>query len=79
MRVHFDVVGRLDNASSVQRGRLTIDRSARLVMVRPHRRRRVYVISLDVVADLVVRAVVVAELRERHAERERNKRRRKKR
>lgn len=63
-RVHVAVVAQLDGAGRAQRGRLSIDRVARLVLVRPHRRRRVYAMSLDAVAQLVVSRVIEAELRE---------------
>jgi hypothetical protein len=65
---HFRVVGRLDRAGGVQEGTVTIDRLRQLFCVRPLRRRRFYELPLDVVADLVVHKVVLAELAARRAE-----------
>lgn len=66
-RVHVDVVARLDMASRMQRGRLTIDRDHGVVMVRPHRRRRVYTMGLDAMASIIVARVIAAELAEKRA------------
>lgn len=65
---HFRVVGRLDRAGGVHEGTVTIDRVRRLFCVRPLRRRRFYELPLDVVADLVVHKIVLAELAAKRAE-----------
>ena len=59
---HFKVSGRLDNASARQPGTVTIDRGARVFTVRPHGRRRVYELPLDVVAEMVVTRILRAEV-----------------
>jgi hypothetical protein len=63
----FRVVGRLDLASRVTTGTVTIDRGAGLFSVRPLRRHREYVLPLSTVADLVVQKIVAAEAREKRA------------
>lgn len=68
-RARFRVIGRLDRAGGVTTGTVTIDRATGILEVRPLRRRRVYQMPLAVVADMVVRTLVVAELRERRAAR----------
>lgn len=62
---HFRVCGRLDMASRPQYGTVTIEREAGLFHVRPLRRRRVYTLPLSAVAEIVVRSIVAAEVRER--------------
>jgi len=62
----FRVTGRLDDASRVQAGTVTISRDALpMFEVRPLRRRRTYSLTLDAVADLVVKACVAFELRQK--------------
>jgi len=68
---HFIVSGALDGTGRRMRGSVTIERSRLLFRVRPHRRRRVYELPLAVVADLVVRKVVLAEVRLAQLERAR--------
>jgi hypothetical protein len=73
----FRVVGRLDMASRPIYGTVVIERAtaeADLFHVRPLRRRRVYTLPLSTVAEMVVRAIVVAEVRERRAARKRGRR-----
>jgi len=74
-RVHFPVIGRLDMASRLTRGTVTIDRGAGLFSVRPYRRRRIYTLPLSTVADIVVGRLVQAEARERQAQRRKGGRR----
>lgn len=64
----FPVQERFDMASSWQRGTVTVDRAARLFSVRVLRKRRVYTLPLDAVAQLVVRTIIVAEVREKRNE-----------
>lgn len=69
-RARFRVVARLDMASRATPGTVTIDRSAGgTFAVRPLRRRREYVLPLATVAELVVRSIIVAEVRAKRAER----------
>src|SRR3990167_1393150 len=53
MNCRFRVVGRLDAASRVQEGTVTISRTAGTFAVRPLRRRREYLLPLSTVATLV--------------------------
>lgn len=61
-------------ASRLSDGTVTIDRAAGLFEVRPLRRRRVYVLPLSSVAELVVRSIIASEVRERRASRRRGRR-----
>jgi hypothetical protein len=67
MRSRFPVIGKLDRAGGVARGTVTVDRVTGIFEVRPLRRRRTYALPLSVVADMVVRTIVLAEWRERRA------------
>lgn len=69
MNCRFRVVGRLDAASRVQEGTVTISRTAGTFAVRPLRRRREYLLPLSTVADLVCQRILKAELAERRAAR----------
>jgi hypothetical protein len=51
-------------ASKTQDATVTIDRAARTFEVRCLRRRRVYVLPLDAVAERVVRGIIFAEVME---------------
>jgi len=66
---HFRVVGRLDNASKITSGTVTIARGAGLFTVRPARRRRVYELPLSDVATMVVQRILRAEELQRRQER----------
>lgn len=75
-RSHYRVFSRLDMASRFIPGTVTITRGpagmqSTLFSVRPYRRRKIYTLPLNTVADLVVQALVRAEL----AEKRKNKRR----
>ncbi len=61
----FRVCGRLDMASRVSYGTVTIARSEDLFSVRPLRRRRVYSLPLSIVAEMVVRSIIAAEVRQK--------------
>lgn len=63
----FRVSGRLDMASRPSYGTVMIDRGAGLFSVRPLRRWRVYTLPLSTVAEMVVRSIIAAEVRERRA------------
>jgi hypothetical protein len=63
----FRVCGRLDMATRPSYGTVTIDRGANLFSVRPLRRRRIYTLPLDNVAEMVVRSIIMLELREKRA------------
>lgn len=78
-RARFPVVGLLDQASRPVRGTLTIDRTARILEVRPHRRRKVYRLPLDTVATLVCRQIIRAELAEQRKAKKKRRRRRQRR
>ena len=69
MNCRFRVVGRLDAASRVQEGTVTISRAPGTFAVRPLRRRREYLLPLSTVADLVCERILKAELAERRAAR----------
>lgn len=58
---HFKVIGRLDHAARVQEGTLSIDRDSGVVTVRPKRRRKVYLCTLDKLADMIVQRNIIAE------------------
>lgn len=75
MNSRFRIIGRLDNASRIQDGTVTISRSSGTFSVRPLRRRREYVLPLSTVAEIVCQRILRAELAERKAaERARTKR-----
>lgn len=63
----FRVCGRLDMASRPSYGTLTIERASGVVAVRPLRRRRLYVTTLDAIAEWIVRSTIAAEVREKKA------------
>jgi hypothetical protein len=63
----FKVVGRLDMASRPSVGTVVIDRAAGLFSVRPLRRHRLYTLPLSSVAEIVVRSIIAAEVREKKA------------
>lgn len=73
MRVaRFRVLGRLDMASRPSYGTVTMDRAGTgMFSVRPLRRRRVYTLPLSTVAEMVVRSIIAAEVREKRAARRR--------
>ena len=57
-RSRFKVCGRLDHASRVSDGTVTIDRGAGLFSVRPLRRRTTYTLPLDKVAERAKKAAL---------------------
>ena len=65
MNCRFRVIGRLDAASRIQAGTVTISRTALMFAVRPLRRRRDYVLPLATVAEIVTQRIIKAELVER--------------
>jgi len=70
----FRVRGRLDRAGGVRDGTVTIDRSDGTFTVRPLRSRRVYTLPLSVVADVVVRAILLGDAAEKLSKRKRRRR-----
>lgn len=58
----YSVVGRLDMASRMTRGTVTINREAGLFTVRPLRRRKLYELPLSDVATMVCQRIVKAEI-----------------
>ena len=62
---HFKVRDSLDGAGGAREGTVTIDRDAGLFHVRPLRRHRVYTLPLAMVATMVCRMIVAAEVREK--------------
>ena len=65
----FATVAKFDRAAGTFRGTVYVDRAAGLVGARRLRTRRVYELPLFAVADFVCRTVLMAELRERRAQR----------
>lgn len=63
----FPVTGTLDGAGARSRGTVTIDRETNMFSVRPLRRKKTYDLSLDAVATMVCRAIILAEHREKRA------------
>lgn len=61
-RIHIRVHGRLDAASRIQQGTMTIDVGAGLISVRPLRRHRTYELPLEHIASYIVRKVIMTEL-----------------
>jgi hypothetical protein len=61
----FKVCAKMSMASRPSYATVTIDRGANLFSVRELRRRRVYTLPLDAVAGMVVRSMIVAEVREK--------------
>jgi hypothetical protein len=73
MNARFRIVGRLDNASRVQPGTVTISRTSGTFAVRPLRRRKEYILPLATVAEMVCQRVMRAELLERRAAKKRRR------
>jgi len=67
MNCRFRIVGRLDAASRVQAGTVTISRTAGTFAVRPRRRRREYLLPLSTVAEMVCQRILRAEVAEQRA------------
>lgn len=67
----FRVCVRLDMASRPTYGTVAVERAgdSDLFHVRPLRRRRVYTLPLSSVAEMVVRSIVMAEVRQKRAAR----------
>ena len=63
-RAKFRIVGRFDNASAFQEGTVTIDRANNVVEVRPLRRRKTWLLTLDAIVDAAVRKLIAVEVRE---------------
>lgn len=69
----FPVYGRFDEASRTQQGTVVIEEAVSirgtefLFSVRPKRRRRMYTLPLDTVAQIVVHKIIKAELAEKRA------------
>jgi hypothetical protein len=61
-KAHFPVLARLDMASQLQKGTVTIDRTTDLISVRPYHRKRVYSLPLSFVAEWLVRHVITSEV-----------------
>ena len=62
----YQVMGQLGSAGGKRRGTLTIDRATGVVTVRPLGSRQTFSLMLSDLADFVVRANVVREVREEH-------------
>jgi len=58
MNSRFRIVGRLDHASRVQAGTVTISRTSGTFAVRPLRRRKEYVLPLATVAEMVCQRLI---------------------
>lgn len=61
----FPVYSQLDSAGGAQRGTVEIDRDTKTFIVRPHRRHKTYELPLNVVADLVCKTIILAEIQEK--------------
>lgn len=64
-RAKFRIVGRFDNASAFQEGTVTIDRNNNVVEVRPLRRRKTWLLTLDAIVDAAVRKLIAIEVRDK--------------
>jgi hypothetical protein len=68
-KCHFKIIAQLDQASRLTPATITIERlpgaSGGLFCVRPYKRRRVYTMPLDAIADWIVRRTLVAEVNEK--------------
>jgi len=65
----FPVFGFLDRTKATK-GTVEIDRDSKMFTVRPHRSQQTYSMPLDVVASMVVRASVAAEVRDKKIEKQ---------
>lgn len=68
----FNVLAFLDRTKPTK-GTVEIDRETKMFAVRPHRSHKTYEMPLDTVASMVVRACVIDEVNQKHAERARKK------
>ena len=59
----FDVVTHLDGAGGKKKGTVSIDRDTNMVSVRPHRSHRTYDMSLEAVATIICRHILMEESR----------------
>lgn len=73
-KAKFRVIGRLDKAGGVQYGTVTIDRSNNVVEVRPLRRRKTWLFTLDQLIDLAVQRQIIADLKEKKKARKHGRR-----
>ena len=69
---HFRVVGTLDGAGGVRRGKVTITPDG-FFQVRPFRRRRVFELPLSAVADMVCKRTILAEVKVKRADKKRKR------
>lgn len=63
----FPVVAHLDGAGGKKKGTVTIDRDTNLLSVRPHRSHRTYDMTLEAIATIVCRHVLMVEEQDRRA------------
>lgn len=63
----FPVVASLDGAGGKKKGTVEIDRETNLVRVRPFRSRRTYDMSMEAIATIICRHVVMVEAQEKKA------------
>jgi hypothetical protein len=63
----FPVVAHLDGAGGKKNGTVEIDRATNLVQVRPFRSRRTYDMTLEAVATIICRHVLMEESQEKKA------------
>lgn len=61
----FPVNAHFDGAGGMQKGSVEIDRETKMFSARRHRSHRTYSMPLSVVADMVVRAIILSELAEK--------------
>ncbi len=67
MRARFRVLGRLDRASALTEGTVTIERETGIITVRPLRKRRTYSLTLGEVATWICQTIIRAEVAEKRA------------
>jgi hypothetical protein len=65
VKSRFKVLGTLDSAGGVRAGTVTIDRASGLLHVRPLRKHREYTMPLSMVADMVVKRIIMNEFLEK--------------
>ncbi len=70
----FKICTKLSMASRPSRGTVTIDRKSNLFSVRELRRRKTFTVPLDDVASMVVRGLILTELRQKQAAKKKAKR-----
>ncbi len=63
-KVHFEVEGLFEMASTKTRASVTIDRERGIICVRPLRSRQTYIVPLAEMCELIVRRQIAAQVAE---------------